>query len=97
MGSLQKDTTETYSIPEQSKKLLEEGILGNPLILESLPPEAVKYGAKVNYVGSDLPSIPINWRFAESISSLKGLEATMLNILLARKYKIEPKEVVINT
>lgn len=97
MGSVQEYTTETYSVPEQSKKLLDEGILGNPLISKSLPPEAVKYGAKVKYVGSDLPSIPINWRFAESISSLKGLEATMLNILLARKYGIEPKEVVINT
>jgi hypothetical protein len=41
--------------------------------------------------------MPINWRFAESISALKGLEATILNVLLARKYGIEPQEVVINT
>jgi hypothetical protein len=98
MGSLEKGLTpETYSVPEQTQKLLELGILQNPLISKSLPPEAVKYGAKVKYVGSNQPSIPINWRFAESISSLKGLEATMLNVLLARKYGIEPQEVVINT
>ncbi len=29
---------------------------------------------KVKFVGSDAPSIPINWRFAESVASLKGLE-----------------------
>lgn len=98
MGSLQNDlTVETYSIPQQARKLLDEGILHNPLIAKSLPPEASEYGAKIKYVGSNLPSIPINWRFAESISSLKGLEATMLNVLLARKYGIEPQDVVINT
>jgi crotonobetainyl-CoA:carnitine CoA-transferase CaiB-like acyl-CoA transferase len=97
MGSLRNDCIETYSVPEQARKLLDEGILGNPLISKSLPSEAIEYGAKIKYVGSNLPSIPINWRFAESISSLKGLEATMLNILLARKYGIEPQEVVINT
>ena len=98
MGSLQRDVTlETYSVPEQARKLLDGGILTNPLISKSLPPETVEYGSKVKYVGSDLPSIPINWRFAESISSLKGLEATMLNVLLARKYGIEPQEVEINT
>lgn len=98
MGSVEKDSTlEIYSVPEQSRKLFDEGILHNPLIAKSLPHEAIEYGAKVKYVGSKLPSIPINWRFAESIASLKGLEATMLNVLLARKYGIEPQEVVINT
>jgi hypothetical protein len=98
MGSIQNVVTpKTYSVPEQTRKLLDEGILHNPLISKSLPPEAVEYGAKVKYVGSNLPSIPINWRFAESIASLKGLEATMLNVLLARKYGIEPQDVVINT
>jgi hypothetical protein len=88
---------ETYSVPEQTRKLFEDGILQNPLISKSLPPESLKYGEKVKFVGSKAPSIPINWRFAESISSLKGLEATLLNVLLARKYGVEPQEVVINT
>lgn len=93
MGSL----SAKYSVPQESRKLLDEGILQNPLIAKSIPADAQKYAAKVRYVGSDAPSIPINWRFAESISSLKGLEATMLNILLAKKYGVDPQEVVINT
>lgn len=88
---------EKYSIPHEAQKLFTEGILKNPLISKSLPLEALDYGAKVKYVGSDAPSIPINWRFAESISSLKGLEATLLNVLLSRKYGVEPQDVVINT
>lgn len=99
MGSLgaQGLSPETYSVPQQAQKLFEDGILRNPLISRSLPPEALKYGDKVKYVGSTAPSIPINWRFAESISSLKGLEATMLNVLLAKKYGVEPQAVIINT
>jgi hypothetical protein len=100
MGSLEEAnslTPETYSVPQQTEKLFREGILQNPLIFKSLPPEALKYGGKIRFVGSNLPSIPINWRFAESISSLKGLEATMLNVLLTKKYGVEPQEVIINT
>jgi len=100
MGSLKSVdglTPETYSVPQQTKRLFDDGILKNPLISKSIPPEAQNFGAKVKYVGSNAPSIPINWRFAESISSLKGLEATVLNVLLVRKYRVEPQEVVINT
>lgn len=100
MGSLEATrelSPEAYSVPQQARKLFEDGILRKPLISESLPPEALKYGDKVKYVGSSAPSIPINWKFAESVSSLKGLEATMLNVLLARKYGVEPQEVIINT
>ncbi|KAF1349427.1 hypothetical protein EJ07DRAFT_159778 [Lizonia empirigonia] len=53
--------------------------------------------AKVRFEGTDKPSIPISWRFAESISALKGLEAAMTNVLLQRKYGLEPQEAVINT
>jgi hypothetical protein len=100
MGSLEEAnplTPETYFVPQQAEKLFREGILQNPLISKSLSPEALKYGGKIRFVGSNLPSIPINWRLAESISSLKGLEATMLNVLLTKKYGVEPQEVIINT
>lgn len=93
MGSVQA----TYSVPQETKKLFIDGILNNPLISKSVPPETIEYGSKVKFVGSDAPSIPINWRFAESIASLKGFEATMLNVLLVKKYGIEPQEVIINT
>lgn len=88
---------ESYSIPLESQKLFQEGILLNPLIKKSLPAEVEKYADKVKYTGSEKPSIPINWRFAESVSALKGLEATLLNVLLVKKYGIEAQEVVINT
>jgi hypothetical protein len=100
MGSLENTralSPEIYSVPQQALKLFEDGILRNTLVSKSLPQEALRYGKKVKYVGSSAPSIPINWRFAESVSSLKGLEATMLNVLLARKYGVEPQEVVIDT
>ncbi|CAN9373089.1 unnamed protein product [Alternaria alternata] len=52
---------------------------------------------KVQFKGTSKPSIPINWRFAESISALKGLEAAMINVLLKRKYGLEPQEAIIDT
>ena len=44
-----------------------------------------------------MTSIPINWRFAESVGSLKGLEAILVNALLGRKYGLSPTAVKINT
>lgn len=88
-------STGDYSIPKEAQLLLEEGIIKNPLV--SLPPELANLTKHVAFEGSAKPSVPINWRFAESIASLKGFEATMLNLLLTRKYGIEPVDVVINT
>lgn len=86
-----------YSIPQETQKLFEEGILNHPLIGPTLPDGIAQAAAKVRFEGSSKPSIPINWRFAESISALKGLEASMINVLLERKYGVEPQEAVINT
>jgi len=97
MVTVEEPSPEAYSVPKETKRLLIEGIINNPLIAKSLPEEARQYVKNVRYVGSDAPSIPINWRFAESIASLKGLEATILNVLLVKKYGIEPQEAVINT
>jgi hypothetical protein len=81
----------------RQKELLVNGVLKNPLILPDLPKEILECAEKVHFEGNDAPSIPINWRFAESIASLKGLEAAMINVLLQRKYNIEPQKIVINT
>jgi hypothetical protein len=88
---------ESYSVPYEAERLLKNGILQNLLMAKSLPPEAEDFSSRVKYVGSKAPSIAINWRFAESVSALKGLEATMLNVLLVKKYGIEPQEVIIDT
>jgi crotonobetainyl-CoA:carnitine CoA-transferase CaiB-like acyl-CoA transferase len=87
----------SYSIPKETQDVFENGILNNPLIAATLPKEIQQCAQPVRFEGNDKPSIPINWRFAESISALKGLEASMINVLLQRKYGVEPQEAIINT
>lgn len=86
-----------YSIPKEAHDVFHSDILSNPLISPSLPSGYQEYGSKINFRGADSPTLPINWRFAESISAMKALEATMLLALLDVKYKVQPEEVVINT
>lgn len=89
-------STSAYSVPRESKTLFIDGILKNPLI-QGLPTELIDSAQAIHFEGLQLPSIPINWRWAESIAALKAFEATMLNYLLTRKYDIPPVEVTINT
>ena len=91
------DEVASYSIPRETQKLFIDGIVNNPLIGGILPAEFKEAASHIKFVGSDTVSIPINWRFAESISSLKGLEAAMVNVLLKKKYDVEAQDVVINT
>ncbi|KAM0320760.1 hypothetical protein ACHAO8_000051 [Botrytis cinerea] len=86
-----------YSVPEESKKVFQRGILENPTIIPNLPRDFQDHAKKIKFEGEDAPTLPINWRFAESISSIKALEATVLLSLLKKKYGVEPKEVIINT
>jgi hypothetical protein len=86
-----------YSIPQETQKVFQDGILKNQLIASTLPKEIDECAKTVRFEGTNKPTIPINWRFAESISALKGLEAAMVNVLLERKYGLEPQEAVINT
>ena len=85
-----------YSVPQEAEAVFHQGILENPL-MQHLPPSLKDLSHLVHFEGNALPNIPINWRWAESISALKALEATMLNYLLTRKYKIPPVEVTVNT
>ncbi|KAJ5058821.1 CoA-transferase family III domain-containing protein [Bipolaris maydis] len=85
-----------YSIPKEAQSVFENGILQNPL-MNDLPAEVQGLSKFVRFEGSNNPSIPINWRFAESISALKAFEGVMLNNLLTKKYKIDPVEMTINT
>jgi hypothetical protein len=97
MCSLQSPKPEVYSVPAESANVFQNGILQNPLIAKTLPPEFAECSQTVHFEGSDQPSIPINWRFAESISSLKAFEAAFVNLLLKRRFGLEPQEIVINT
>lgn len=91
-------SAQSYSTPNQAKEVFLKSVLENPLIAKDLPAEAAEYASKIRFEGSDKPSLPINWRFAESVSALKALEATMVNVLLGRKYGVkEAPRVTINT
>ncbi|KAI1177407.1 CoA-transferase family III domain-containing protein [Nemania sp. FL0916] len=85
-----------YSIPIEAQKLFQDGILGNPL-MANLPPDIQNLGALVHFEGNLTPSIPINWRLAESISALKAFEATLVNAILKRRYGVDAVQVTINT
>jgi crotonobetainyl-CoA:carnitine CoA-transferase CaiB-like acyl-CoA transferase len=95
MGSI---ATADYSVQDETARIFEQEILNNPLHASLKKyPELNDIAKRVKFTGNPSPSIPINWRFAESISSLKALEASLVNTLVARKYNVEPGNVTINT
>lgn len=90
-------TADVYSVPLAANKVYEEGIISNPLIAKDLPPEAKDKKTKITFTGSRNPSLPVNWRLAEAVSSLKALEATLVDVILQRRYGLEPHQITINT
>ncbi|EAT77847.2 hypothetical protein SNOG_14655 [Parastagonospora nodorum SN15] len=95
-SQIQMPPGKTYSVPHEAADLLLRGIIQNPLV-KDLPENAEELYSHVKFEGHATPSIPINWRFSESISALKGFEAVMLNGLITRKYGVAPVDVTINT
>jgi crotonobetainyl-CoA:carnitine CoA-transferase CaiB-like acyl-CoA transferase len=93
MGSVGEST---YSVQDEAKSLFEKEILQNPLI-PALPQEIKEAGKLVHFSGNAAPSIPINWRFAESVAAMKAFEASMLNVLRSKKYGTKMAEVDVNT
>jgi crotonobetainyl-CoA:carnitine CoA-transferase CaiB-like acyl-CoA transferase len=85
MGSVTQITRD-YSVPQEAQKIFKNEILNNPLI-PALPTEIRNAGELVSFTGAANPSIPINWRFAESAAALTAFQASMLNVLRIRKYK----------
>lgn len=86
-----------YSVPTQAAQLLRKGILQNPMLKANIPNDASSLADHVIFTGNASPNIPINWRFAESISALKGLESVWINALLKAKYNHGPVKVGIDT
>lgn len=87
---------DTYSIQREAQTVLWEGTLLNPRHT-SLPDGIQDAARKIAFSGSKLPSIPVNWRFAESVSALKAFEGAMLSVLLHNKYGIPHQNIHINT
>jgi hypothetical protein len=92
-----KMTIRAYSVPSESEILLRKGILENSVLSSNLPANADLLASFVKFSGNAKPNLPINWRFAESISCLKGLEAIWLNALLGAKHKQSPVNIEIDT
>ncbi|OOO07739.1 L-carnitine dehydratase/bile acid-inducible protein F [Aspergillus oryzae] len=86
-----------YSVPTQAAQLLRKGILQNPMLKANIPNDESSLADHVTFTGNASPNIPINWRFAESISALKGLESVWINALLKAKYNHGPVKVDIDT
>jgi len=100
MGSIDtpvQDILSSYSVPVESEKLLKEALLENPKIAKDIPQEAVEFAQRIRFTGNDLPSIPINWRFAESAASLNAFEACIIAALVKRKYNVDLAGAEINT
>lgn len=86
-----------YSVSKATSDVFRHSILAHPLIRKDLPVGTEAAAARLHFTGSADPSIPVNWRFAEAVASLKGLEASILNVLLTRKYGIPLQDVTIDT
>ena len=100
MGSIpatDEATLPAYSVPEETRRVFENGILKNPLIQPYLPKDAAQLAKAIRFEGSGFPTIPINWRFAESVAALKAYEALVVNALVKEKYAKSVGEVVIDT
>lgn len=97
MAQQNGDIAGHYSVIDQSYALLRSGILEAPHVARLLPKDAAVYAEKIKFVGSPAPTIPVNWRFAESIAVLKATEGIMINALLMAKYGLEAQEIVIDT
>ena len=85
-----------YSVPREAALVLQEGILDNPLISKYLPSDIKRVSAKTRFVGKEKPTLPVNWRIAESASALHALEAALIGLLLEKKYRVSAPEVEIN-
>ncbi|KAK5051383.1 hypothetical protein LTR84_003035 [Exophiala bonariae] len=88
---------EAYSVQEESMRLLTTSVLENPKIKSDIPSEALDFAHLIRFSGSPLPSLAINWRFAESVAALKALEACVVSALIKRKYGVKLEGAEINT
>ncbi|KAF5019123.1 hypothetical protein F66182_8892 [Fusarium sp. NRRL 66182] len=86
-----------YSVPDEASNVFQNGILNNSQTRQHLLSGIAEYAREISFEGSQSPQLPVNWRFAESLASLKALEATYVNAILDKAYGIMPQKVVINT
>ncbi|KAJ7481619.1 alpha-methylacyl-CoA racemase [Mycena latifolia] len=85
-----------YSVPDEARKVLLDGILSNPAHRD-LPSLVNDLASNVVFEGNAAPSMPMNWRFAEAVSALKALEVALANALVETKYLVKTGAVRIDT
>jgi hypothetical protein len=86
----------SYSVPREAQVLFQNAILENPSISKYLPEGLKSRAKKVRFVGKTKPTLPVNWRLAESASALHALEASLLSLLLEEKYQVPAPQAEIN-
>lgn len=92
------DTSSSYSVPVEAANVFRNELLASPLTQKHLLDGLLEdYAHTVSFEGPDDPILPVNWRFAESMSALKALEAVYVNVILERLYGVAPQKVKINT
>ena len=91
------DGDASYDLQAETAQIFKNGILMNPRINRYLPQDVLSSASAIRFSGNPNPSLPLNWRIAESVSALKGLEATLVNVLLHCKYGLPPQSVTIDT
>jgi crotonobetainyl-CoA:carnitine CoA-transferase CaiB-like acyl-CoA transferase len=96
MGSIEYTEASPYSVPQQAEHIFRKGILQNPFVSKYLPEGIDNAASKVRFTGPDSPTMPVNWRLAESASALLALEASLVGLLLERKYAMSAPEAEIN-
>lgn len=89
--------SEDYSVPGEASKVFHNATLSNPLISKDLPDGINEAANYVHFTGSQTPSLPIPYRFSEAVSAIKALEASLLNILINKKYGTPMQDVTIDT
>ncbi|KAJ5717849.1 hypothetical protein N7488_003495 [Penicillium malachiteum] len=82
------DSPSYYPVPCSAQRVFQQGILENANINKYLPPDVSEFASQIAFSGDSEPSIPVNWRFAESAAALKALEATLIAALMKRKFDL---------
>ncbi|KAJ5634544.1 hypothetical protein N7528_002386 [Penicillium herquei] len=91
------DSSSYYSVPCSAQRVFQQGILENANINKYLPPDVSEFASQITFSGDSEPSIPVNWRFAESAAALKALEATLIAALMKRKCDLPFQGATIDT
>ncbi|CAO3640530.1 unnamed protein product [Cunninghamella echinulata] len=85
-----------YNLQEECMNLFHSSIINNDKVTYSSDLKQLA-STKLRFEGSQQPGIPINWRFAESISVLKAFEGLSILDLVQKKYNKTIDNITINT